>query len=68
MPIMLELQKTVERLDDNSKVLLLEIAKKFVINNNWEDELSLEDLHLIKLAEKEYINGETTGHNDIDWN
>ena len=32
-----------------------------------EDVLSDTDLHHIALAEMEYTNGETTGHNDIDW-
>jgi hypothetical protein len=65
----MELQQTVERLNDNSKMLLLEIAKRFLLSDgDWdEDELSPHDLHLIKLAENEYANGETINHNQINW-
>ncbi|MCL2405311.1 MAG: hypothetical protein FWC92_07170 [Defluviitaleaceae bacterium] len=68
MNMMMELQKTVERLDDNGKLLLLEIAKRFLLSDDWDDDvLSENDIHLISLAENEYINGETTSHNDIKW-
>ena len=70
MPLMLELQETVERLDNNSRSLLLEIAKKFLSStdsNEEEEELTDQDLYFISLAEEEYANGETTSHEDIDW-
>jgi len=68
MPLMLELQETVERLDDGSKILLLEIAKKFLYGVDFDaDELTAQDLHFINLAENEYANGETVSHDDIDW-
>ena len=32
------------------------------------DEVRPDDFYYINLAEQEYVNGETTSHNDIDWN
>ena len=67
MNLMMELQQTVERLDDNSKLLLLEIAKRLLSRANWDDVLSEDDLQLISLAEEEYSNGETISHKDRVW-
>ena len=68
MALMMELQETVVRLDDSSKMLLLEIAKKFLDTSTVsEDELTESDLTYIQLAEAELANGETTSHIDIDW-
>jgi hypothetical protein len=68
MPVMMELQKTVEQLDDTGKFLLLEIAKRFLAQREYDDdELSPHDLQLIKLAEAEYKNGETLSHTQIHW-
>jgi len=65
MNLTLEIQEVVERLDEDGKVLLLEIAKRFLVNDWDDDELSDNDLYHIRLAEQEYTRGETTSHSEI---
>ena len=67
MSVMSELQETATRLDENGKILLLEIAKRFLANDSLDDVLSESDLQLISQAEEEYANGETISHNDRAW-
>ena len=64
MELTLQIQEMVECLEDSEKILIIEILKRFL---NSDNVLSEQDLHYIELAEKEYINGETISHNDIDW-
>ena len=64
MELTLQIQEMVECLNDSEKVLIIEILKRFLSN---DDVLSGQDMYYIDLAEQEYINGETISHNDIDW-
>ena len=54
MDLTMHLQKTVEKLEDGEKLLLLEIAKRFLAD---DDILSDEDLHYIEIGEKELETG-----------
>jgi len=67
MNLALELQEVVERLSDNEKLLLLEVAKKFLSEDDDWDEVFPDDLHYIEIAEKELANSETISHYDRKW-
>ena len=61
-------QEKSQYLNDEKKLLILQIIENFIPHADWDDdELSENDLHLISLAEKEYANGETISHNDRVW-
>ena len=79
MNVNLELRNTIGTLDDEARLLLLQIAKKFtnytsmaedkdwyLMDDDW-DEVYPDDLYYIELAEKELANGETISHNDRKW-
>ena len=63
MDLTFEIQETVKLLDDNSKLLVLEIMKKFLP----DDIATPEDLYYINVAEEEYANGESSSWSDILW-
>jgi len=66
MTLTMELNKTVELLDDNGKSLLLNYAKKLLLENEWDDdELSPEDLYWLEQANQDLRNGETFSHNEV---
>ncbi|MCL2236078.1 MAG: hypothetical protein FWB98_06540 [Defluviitaleaceae bacterium] len=52
-----------EHLDDRDKFLMLGIMRKFMPDDVATDE----DLRNIDMAMEELARGETTCHNDIDW-
>jgi len=64
MDLAFQIQEKMRYLDDNKKRLILEIIDNFIP----DDELTNEDLHLIALARQEYAEGDTVGHDEIDWN
>jgi len=63
MDLVLEIQELSSYVDDEKKRLVLEIIKNFLP----DDEVVPSDLYLLELAEQEYARGETTSHNDINW-
>ena len=64
MDLVLEIQEKVRYLDDDKKMLILEIIENFL---PYDDDVMPDDLYYIQLAEQEYANGETTKHSDIKW-
>jgi len=61
MDLTLQLYGMIDSLRDEEKVLLIEIAKRFLDYNDWaDDELTQEDLHDIAVAEQELLRGEAT--------
>ena len=53
----------IDYLDDNEKLLLFEIVKRFIPEND----VMPYDEHYIELAVKEYANGSSTSWEDIEW-
>ena len=64
MELTMQIQEMVERLGDSEKILIIEILKRFLYD---DDTLTEQDMYYINLAEQEYANGETVSHTDIDW-
>ena len=64
MELTMQIQEMVERLGDSEKILIIEILKRFLYD---DDTLTEQDKYYIDLAEQEYANGETVSHADIDW-
>ena len=67
MDLAVKIQERVNFMDDKKKKLVLELVENLMPYADEEDELTEEDLYYIALAEEEYANGETTSHNDINW-
>ena len=63
MDLMVELQETVKLLRDEEKVLMLEIARRFLP----DDVATPADLHYIKVGEQELANEDTGSWSNIDW-
>jgi len=65
MNLTLEIHEIIERLDDKGKLLLLEVAKRF-LPDDWDDEeLSDNDLYHISLAKEEHDQGKTISHSEV---
>jgi len=68
MELALEIRETAnhlaECLDDQEKFIVLAVMKRFLPDNVATDD----DLNDIKIAQAEYISGQTVSHNAIDWN
>lgn len=62
-PIKKQLIDVIECLPEQEQALLFEIAKRFVP----DDVATEDDISAIQTARKEYSNGETVSHNDINW-
>ena len=67
MNLTVELHEVVERLDDSGKMLLLQVAKRFLPEDDDWDEVFPNDLYYIDLAEKELENGEAPNWSDVQW-
>ena len=63
-PIRNQLIQVIDYLPETEQSLLLEIARRFLP----DDIASADDLDAIALARREFAEGETVSHNDIDWN
>ncbi len=63
LPIREQLVTVIDYLPETELSLLLEIARRFVP----DDVATADDLEAIKVAKKEYENGQTISHNDINW-
>jgi|GEM_PF-5523123 len=55
MDLTMRLQNTITRLEDGEKLLLLEIANRFLMDD--DDTLSDEDLYYIEIGERELAEG-----------
>jgi hypothetical protein len=65
---MLQVQEKAQYMNDEKKLLILQIMDNFLSRDDWNDEeLSDKDLHYITLAEQEYINGETESWDTVVW-
>lgn len=51
---------------DRELPILLEVVKRF-IPNDADDRMTDDDLKAHHLAMREYRNGETVSHSEIDW-
>lgn len=67
MSLALEMEEIANHLanhlNEQEKFVVIEIMKRFLPDNVATDE----DLQDIENARIEYMNNETTSHNDIDW-
>lgn len=63
-PIREQLVEMIDCLPEKEQLLLLEIARRFVP----DDVATPDDLNAINTARKEFVSGETIGHNAINWN
>ena len=63
MELNMQIQETLNYLDDNKKRLILEIMKNFLPDY----EVMPDDLYYIELAEKELAGGESVEWSDIEW-
>ena len=63
MELNMQIQETLNYLDDNKKRLILEIMKNFLPDY----EVMQDDLYYIELAEKELASGESVEWSDIEW-
>ncbi|WP_313584547.1 hypothetical protein [Lacrimispora sp.] len=63
-PIRKQLDEMLDYLPESEQVLLFEIVKRFIP----DDVATSDDLKAIQAAQREYDQGETTGHNEINWN
>ena len=63
-PIREQLVEMIDCLPEAEQSLLLEIARRFVP----DDVATPDDLNAINTARKEFVSGETIGHNAINWN
>ena len=63
MELNMQIQETLNYLDDNKKRLILEIMKNFLPDY----EVMPDDLYYIELAEKELASGESVEWSDIEW-
>lgn len=62
-PIKNQLVEIIDCMPEQEQILLFEIAKRFVS----DDIATTDDLQAINEAHKEYAEGKTVNHNDIDW-
>lgn len=63
-PIRKQLDEMLDYLPETEQAIIFEIVKRFVP----DDVATVDDLEAIQTAQNEYANGETTNHDDIDWN
>ena len=63
MCMTVQLKSMIDYLDDNEKLLLFEIVKRFIPEND----VMPYDEHYIELAEKEYASGSSPSWEDIEW-
>ncbi len=63
-PVRNQLVNMIDYLPEQEQILLLEIVKRFVP----DDVATVDDLQAIEAARAEYANGETVGHNAVNWN
>ena len=61
-PIRNQLINTIDFLPETEQLLLLEIAKRFIV----DDTATPDDLKAIRLAREEFARGETISHEDIN--
>lgn len=62
-PIKNQLLEIIDCMPEQEQILLFEIARRFVS----DDVATADDLQAIQEAQKEYTEGKTVNHNDIDW-
>ena len=62
-PIKEQLLNVVDLIPESRQALLLEIAKCFIT----DDAATSSDLEDIAAARAEYVNGETVGHESVNW-
>jgi hypothetical protein len=63
MDLVVEIQELSKYLDDTKKQLVLDIIKNFLPDDN----VTINDLRYIDLAEQEYARGETVSHDKRQW-
>ncbi len=63
LPIREQLVTVIDCLPETELALLLEVARRFIP----DDVATADDLEAIRIARKEYENGETISHDDINW-
>ncbi len=63
LPIREQLVTVIDYLPETELALLLEVARRFIP----DDVATADDLEAIRIARKEYENGETISHDDINW-
>ena len=63
MSLTVQLKSVIDYLDDNEKLLLFEIAKRMIPNND----VMPYDEHYIELAEMEYASGNSPSWADVEW-
>ena len=64
-----EISSLVELLPENEQNLAYELIKRLVLA--WDSDftkLTSVERQCLEEAERDFINGETVNHNDIDWN
>lgn len=67
--IVSEITNLVEMLPENEQNLAFELVKRIVLA--WDSDytkLTPAERQRLEEAEKDFINGETVSHDDIDWN
>jgi hypothetical protein len=62
----LQVQEKAKFLNEEKKILILQIIDNFLPSDDWAEEYS-DDEHNIALAEQELANGESASWNDITW-
>ena len=62
-PIKNQLLEIIDCMPEQEQLLLFEIAKRFIS----DDIATSDDLQAIAEAQKEYTEGKTVSHNDINW-
>ena len=61
-----QIMEMIDFVPENQLPSLLDIVKQFA-QGNADDFVTKDDLRMHEIAIQEYKNGETTGHEDINW-
>ncbi|MCL2350116.1 MAG: hypothetical protein FWC67_01420 [Defluviitaleaceae bacterium] len=64
MELTMQINEMVEQLEEDEKLLLIEIIKRFLPDDDY---LTQEDFDDIAEAEQELREGRTVSYNDIKW-